>query len=253
MEKWKMKKIINFGCIGFGFMGKTHVSNILKHPYANLKAIYSHPDLPIDKKDSKDLGDCSLYTDNWKELVDREDIDAIIIATPTHTHAEIAQYVAQMKKHIFVEKPMARTLEGANIIMESARKNNVKLFVGHVLRFFQSFSQAKQSLNQKTTDIGQVKMIRGLRYSTLPNWSSWFFNEKKSGGCILDLSIHDIDYAIWMMGKMPSEVFCKARKLPEQNVNTWVVSMTTLDFGGALAHLEASWLGASTFQWLTDH
>ncbi len=241
-----MKKI-RFGCIGYGFMGKTHVANIMANPRASIEAIFTKPDNEID------LDGVKIFKD-WRRLIEYEEVDAVIVATPTQTHKKITKYAANHGKHIFVEKPMARTILGAEEMIHAAQENGVKLFVGHVLRYFQAFSQAKMAITQDNNSIGEIKMVRGLRYSTLPNWSKWFFNEEKSGGCILDLSIHDIDYACWIIGKMPETVYCEARKLPEENINTWVMSMTNLEFeNGEIAHLEASWLGNESFPWYTEN
>jgi predicted dehydrogenase len=252
-KRKKLKKIvlgiimIRFGIIGYGFMGKTHTTNLLKHPNAKVMAIFTQPapnSLPPGVK---------LYTDDWKKLIDESEIDAVVIATPTGTHLDIAEYAAKKKKHLFVEKPMARTVEDCTRIINVAQENGVKLFVGHVLRFWPSYAAAKNALHNSDSEIGQVKMFRGTRYSAFPGWSEWFKSEKESGGCILDLSIHDIDFALWVMGSEPVDIYCEAKRLTEKGIDNWGVSMTTITFSQQqIAHCEASWAATSDFGFATS-
>lgn len=239
--------MLRFGIIGYGFMGKTHTNNLLHHPEAKVTAIFTQPAPEIVPPNVK------LYTEDWKKLIDEAEIDAVVIATPTGTHVEISQYAAKKGKHIFVEKPMARTVEDCTKIINVARENKVKLFVGHVLRYWPSYLAAKQSLSNPDSEIGMVKMFRGTRYSAFPGWSEWFKSEKESGGCILDLSIHDIDYALWMMGDEPVDVYCEAKRLTEKNIDNWGISMTTITFAqNQIAHCEASWAATNEFGFATS-
>jgi UDP-N-acetylglucosamine 3-dehydrogenase len=237
----KSQAKLKFGILGFGMMGKTHFNNIQKHPLAEVTAIFSIPitDIKVDSK-------IKLY-DNWKQLIDEAKVNAIVIATPTDTHAEIVKYAAQKGLNIFVEKPMARTLEECNEIVAISKKCNVKVCVGHVLRFWPSYSSVKcqAEMNQKL--IGSVKMMRLQRLSGFPSWSNWFADAKKSGGVVLDLSIHDIDFACWTLGGVPDSVFCDIKTITVADKQLPGISFTTLDFGDAIAYCEASWAGKGKF------
>jgi predicted dehydrogenase len=240
-------KIVKFGIIGYGFMGKTHTANLLRHPNALVTAIYSIPgttEIPTSVK---------FYTDSWKSVIDDPEVEVIVIATPTPSHKEIACYAAEKKKHIFVEKPMARTVEDCTKIIEAAQKFGVKLWIGHVLRFWPSYKAAYTATHDKNTSIGNLKMIRTRRLSNFPGWSNWFGDEAQSGGCILDLSIHDIDFATWIMNQSVRGVYCEALRLPELKINAWGLSMTILTFeNGSMAYCESSWAGSKSFPFSTE-
>ena len=234
--------MLNFGIIGYGFMGKTHFANVQAHPDAQVTAVFTFPDL------ASELDGIALYTDDWRSLVDDPNVDAVVIATPTPTHVEMAQYAAAAKKHIFLEKPMARTVEQCQQIIDAATTHGVKLFIAHVVRYWPSYLAAYNALRSPESDIGDVKMIRALRYSAIPSWSKWFLDEKLSGGCILDLSIHDLDYAAWVMDKPIKSIYCEGRRLPEMDIDNWGVGMTTLTFeNNEIAHCEATWAANYTF------
>jgi predicted dehydrogenase len=239
--------MLRFGIIGYGFMGKTHAQNIRRHPDARITAIYTLPPAPPAEEG------VSLYTEDWHHLIDDPNVDAVVIATPTPSHVEIAEYAAKKKKHLFIEKPMGRTVAECTRIMKAAKDAGVYLFIAHVLRFWPSYAAAVQASQSPATSIGNLKMIRARRLSGFPGWSQWFADEKLSGGCILDLSIHDIDFVVHIMKKKVKEVYCEARRLPELGIDNWGLSMTTIAFeDGTLAYCEASWAGAKTFPFTTD-
>jgi len=241
-----MKEKLRIGILGYGFMGKTHANNLLKIPNVQVSAIYSaidEPNLPPNVTFHKD----------WKPLLDDANIDAVIIATPTFLHTEQAIYAVNKHKHIFIEKPMALNVEECDAILKAAKQNNIKVAVGHVLRFWPSYQAAKEAVQSRDTHIGDLKMIRARRYSGAPNWAKWFADEKLSGGCILDLSIHDIDFATWCFSAKAIEVYCEARRLTEIGFDNWGISFTTIKYEeNKIAHCEASWAGTKNFPFSTD-
>ena len=98
--------------------------------------------------------------------------------------------------------------------------------------------------------MGDIQEYNGQRLGTFP-WSEWFADEEKSGGVILDLSIHDIDYANWIFGK-PISITCKARKMKKHNMKFFAESTTTLYYGNnRRAFCEASWAEKPDFPFTT--
>ena len=188
---------LKVGIIGFGFIGKIHLENLLKMPDIKVQSVFS----TIDEREQipKDI---SFYTD-YKQMINQEDLDVALICTPTFTHEEIACSCAAKGLDIFLEKPMALTIESCDKILDSIKNNNVNLMVGHVLRFWPTYGSVKYYLEENDSILGEILSITGMRFQTFP-WSQWFADQTKSGGVILDLSIHDIDYAIWIMGEANS-------------------------------------------------
>ncbi|MHA1822041.1 MAG: Gfo/Idh/MocA family protein [Promethearchaeota archaeon] len=241
-----MSDKISFGILGFGFMGRTHYENLKRNPHAIVKCVFS-----LDKIPRAYNSEFKVYKD-WKRMITEEDIDAVVIATPTNTHKELAVYAAEHGKHIFLEKPMALNIDECNEVIEASKKNNIKLFVGHVVRFWPSYSLVKTYINENKGHIGDVKMLRLKRLSAPPNWSDWFLDIAKSGGVILDLSIHDIDYSVFLLKKLPERVFCKTVENTIKGKKVPVISYTTLDFTDAISYCEASWAGTPSFPFTTE-
>lgn len=237
---------LKIGLIGFGFMGKTHYENSKKNPLIDIKMISSRPEDDIAAPTGVTLHD------NWKAVIENKGIDAVIIATPTFTHKEIAVAAAKQKKHIFLEKPMALNVAQCNHIIKAAEENNVKLFIGHVLRFWPSYSTLKCQIEEDPSLIGDLKMVRLRRLSSFPNWSDWFIDKAKSGGVVLDLSIHDIDFACSLFGKLPKRVFCTTSDMVIKKTPVPAISCTTLDFDVGTAYCEASWAGIGNFPFTAD-
>ena len=233
----------NFAVFGYGAMGLIHAQNIIEHPYGQLQAIFSQEpteNIPPGVK---------LYT-SYEKLIESEKIDAVIIATPTFTHKDVACYCAEKGLDLFIEKPMALSIEQCDEIINAAEKNGVKLFVGHVLRFWPSYFHVKNYITSSKSTIGNVHTFTAERLGTFP-WSDWFADQEKSGGVILDLSIHDIDYASWIFGSVVS-VSCKAKKIKKYNKKVYGKSTTTLKFEKEKkAECKASWAEKPDFPFTT--
>jgi predicted dehydrogenase len=168
------------------------------------------------------------------------DVDVVDLCTPTHTHAELVLAAAQAGRHVVCEKPLARTLEQARQVIAACRQAGVKLLVAHVVRFSPEYALAKAQVERG--EIGRPAVLRLSRGSYQPKKpaGNWFLDEEKSGGIILDLMIHDLDYARWVAGEVES-VFAKS-------IGT-VASGAPIDYAmallrhksGVISHVAASW------------
>lgn len=240
------KSKLKIGLIGYGFIGKTHAPNIINNPNATLHSIFSAP----EDKDSIPTG--VKFFDDWKALIDDPDVDAVVIVTPTFTHREIAIYAAQKKKHIFLEKPMARTTKECQDIIDACKAEGVKLFIGHVLRFWPSYVQAKTMMKNVDT-FGTLKNSRLRRISARPAWAKWFFNQELSGGAMLDLAIHDLDFTAYAFNEYPEKVYCEAQKSEVDGQSFYALACVTMSFpSGGIAYVEGSWLGTEKFPFYTE-
>ena len=226
-------EIKKFGILGYGNIGAIHLQNLIKHPKAEVKAIYSR-----SYKANLPKG-INFYT-SYEKLIKKEKIGAVLIVTPTFTHKKIACFCAENGLDIFLEKPMALTLEECDNIINTTESNNVKLFIGHVLRFWPSYRYVRDFILSFKSSLGDIHTFIAKRLSTFP-WSEWFADEKKSGGVILDLSIHDLDYASWILGNVIS-ISCKAKKIKRFDRKVFGKSNTSLTFqNNKKAKCTASW------------
>jgi predicted dehydrogenase len=168
------------------------------------------------------------------------DVDVVDICTPTHLHLEMTLQAAAAGKHVVCEKPLARSSAQALEMIAVCRKAGVKLLVAHVVRFFGQYALAKASV--ANGDIGKPGVIRLSRGSFRPKKpdGNWFLDESKSGGILMDLMIHDYDYARWIAGDVES-VFAKRvlNEHPEAPVDYGLVILKHRS--GALSHIAGAW------------
>lgn len=240
---------LKIGLFGFGFMGKIHALNVKNNPDAQLTAVFS---IEKDRPDIEQIG--ATFYDDWHEMIAAETFDAVIIATPTFTHAEIGLAAINKGWHVFLEKPMERTLDNCQLLNDAAEKRQVFLGIGHVLRFDDEYLAIKESIVSGT--IGNPKMVRCTRHGPPPGWSTWFFDEEKSGTVILDLTIHDLDYICWLAGTAPKRVTAAASSILLGKNNMFGISHVVLDFevsnGIELGFAEASWGATSSYPFSTS-
>jgi predicted dehydrogenase len=168
------------------------------------------------------------------------DVDVVDICTPTDLHYGMVLQAAAAGKDIVCEKPLARTLEQGREMVEVCHKHHVKLLVAHVVRFFSQYAMAKATVDEGK--IGTPGVIRLVRGSFRPKKAvgNWFLDESKSGGILLDLMIHDYDYARWIAGEVES-VYAKKVTTghPDASIDYGLVILKHRN--GALSHITGAW------------
>lgn len=169
-----------------------------------------------------------------------EDVDVVDLCVPTDVHKELTLRAAQAGKHVICEKPIALTLEDGRAMIDACEKAGVRLFIGHVLRFVPEYASAQAVV--ASGQIGKPAVIRLTRASYQPRKAAdnWFVDEVRSGGMILDLMIHDYDYARWLAGNVTRVYARSARALRPDAVGDY--ALVTLRFAsGAIGHIEGGW------------
>ncbi len=166
------------------------------------------------------------------------DVDTVIVTTPTPTHRDVVVAAAARGKDIFCEKPMARHQKDCRDMIAACAASGSRLFVGQVVRFFPEFARAHEVLARG--DIGQPGVIRTTRGGSHPKTGrNWYANYEQSGGVILDLAIHDLDYVRWCCGDV-ERVY--AQGLMHAGLPQTDYALISLRFkSGAVGHVEASW------------
>lgn len=164
-------------------------------------------------------------------------VDVVDVCTPTPEHAAPVLAAAAAGKHIVCEKPLARHLADAAAMIAACEQNGVRLFVAQVVRFFPEFERAKAVLDGGA--LGKAGVVRTVRGGNFPRPHTWYGDFEQSGGVILDLSIHDIDYLQWCCGPV-ARVF--ARGLSFAGIPATDHALLTLRFAnGVIGHIEGSW------------
>jgi myo-inositol 2-dehydrogenase / D-chiro-inositol 1-dehydrogenase len=197
---------LRIGIVGLGRLGKRHAQNLAQRvPGARLVAACS----PVDEERrwARDtLGVEGLHAD-YRDLLARDDIDAVFLVTPTSLHPEQIVGALQAGKHVFCEKPLALDLaECRRVEAEAAKHPKLKVMIGYGRRFDPSYSDAYAKV--RSGAIGTPFLVRSQNLDM--NDPSGFFVRfaPTSGGIFLDCSVHDIDLARWFLGSpKPLRVF----------------------------------------------
>ena len=224
-----MKKALNIGMIGYGFMGRTHsnaysqVNHFFDLEYKPvLKAVCARDEAKA-KAFAEQWGYESIETD-WKKLIERKDIDAIDICTPNNLHAEIAIAAAKAGKMILCEKPLSMNVAEGEEMCKAVEKAGVPNIVWYNYRRVPAVTFAKQLIDE-----GKLGRIFHYRAVFLQDWTIsadlpqggtalWRLDAAAAGsGVTGDLLAHCIDTALWLNGNISTvsamtETFVKERK-----------------------------------------
>lgn len=127
------------------------------------------------------------------------DVDIVSVCTPTPSHAEIAIRCLEAGKNVLLEKPIALTLADAHAIRDVAATSSGVLMVAHVVRFFDGYRAIRERVDAGA--LGDILTARAERISPAPKPSTWWHDEAKSGGALVDFGIHDFDQLNLFLGR----------------------------------------------------
>lgn len=222
--------MINVAVVGTGGLGSRQVLNFaavegcrVKRVFDLERALAEAAAAPVGAEVAESLEECLA-----------EDIQAVVVVTPTHQHAPVALAAAAAGKHVFCEKPLARTQADGERMVAAAREAGVRLMVGHVVRFFPAYARAHEYI--RSGELGRVGMARLSRMNLRPK-KPWYGDYQQSGGVLHDLTVHDLDWLVWTFGR-PVRIWARnlAERLPALDY-----CLVSLRFaGGEIAHVEGS-------------
>ncbi len=146
---------VKLGIIGLGFIGQTHLRHSLKLQDAQVVAATDVSTKALQS--AKELGVKKTFN-NYADMLKDPEVDAVLISLPTHLHLKCAVDAAQAGKNIFLEKPIAVSVDEAKQIITAANKNAVKLMVGYPLRFNKTFLNLKNQLEMGSLGTWKTRM-----------------------------------------------------------------------------------------------
>lgn len=191
---------LTIGVIGAGRIGKLHAENLVRHPNVHLKMVSDiHTEPLVDWAASIGV---ARITNDYKEVLEDDEIDAVFICSPTNTHTSLIKAAARAKKHIFCEKPICFDIEESEKALKVVHDEGVFLQVGFNRRFDHNFKRAFELVQGGSVGIPQIVKIT----SRDPDPPSEQYIQS-SGGMFMDMSIHDFDMARYMSGSEITEVF----------------------------------------------
>lgn len=220
--------------IGGGTMGMTYARNIAKIRHVRAAGIC---DVNRERAErAAQVCGTNAYTDA-DELLSSERPDLVCVCLPTPLHKEFVGKLAGQGVHVICEKPIALDLDEADQMIEVCAQHGVRLFIGHVVRFFPAYRDAAERV--KAGAIGSAGIAHFKRFGAYPEGEGdWYRDRAKSGGVIMDLMIHDIDFARTVFGEAES-VYANVSRTSHPDME---YAQVTLRFsGGRMAILEGLW------------
>ena len=192
---------LRIGIIGAGRIGRVHAETIACGlPEAEIASI---ADVNCDA--AREVAErCGIPTvaNSSRDVLADERVDAVLICSPTDTHAELIAEAARAGKHVFCEKPIAYDLEKIDVALEAVARTGVKLQIGFNRRFDANFARVRRAV--EAGEIGTPRLIHIVSRDPAPPPISYV---KVSGGMFLDMTIHDFDMARFLIGEEVEEIY----------------------------------------------
>lgn len=231
-----MQSPLRIGLIGAGGIGRHLAWQLRPLSEAVLVGVYD-ANAELTQRAAQEL-EVTPY-DTLNALLKDAQVDAVILATPPHTHYELGLQVLQHGKHLFCEKPLALTVEHCDALLEAARAAQRVLMVGQVLRLFPLFWQSKQWLQEGVIGEPIAVNLQRRGYEIKLFREGWRADPAQSGGVLLEMNVHELDYLRWLLGDFEVVAAQGHQPFAEPNfVQQWSALLRFQN--GATATVEAS-------------
>jgi myo-inositol 2-dehydrogenase/D-chiro-inositol 1-dehydrogenase len=196
---------VRIGCVGLGRLGERHAENIAaKIPNTVLAALCDSNAVKL-KETAERLKVSNTYTD-FDEMLNCEEIDAVVIVSPSALHTEQIEKALAKGKHVFSEKPLGTTVEQCRKAEQAVLKYSDKVFMlGFMRRFDPSYRYAKEKVD--AGEIGNPILFRSYSQDPEKFIAGSIAFAAHSGGAFLDMAVHDIDLARWFIQSEPERVY----------------------------------------------
>jgi myo-inositol 2-dehydrogenase / D-chiro-inositol 1-dehydrogenase len=192
-----MGEPVRIGLLGAGRIGRIHAGSVAAHPKAQLAAVAD-----AEAQAAQNLAaSTGASVSSVDAIIADPDIDAVLICTPTDTHADLIEQAARAGKAVFCEKPVDLDAERIRQCLEGVAAAGVKLMIGFNRRFDPSFAALRERIG--AGEIGAVELVTILSRDPAPPPLDYV---ARSGGLYRDMMIHDLDMARFLLGEEPVEV-----------------------------------------------
>lgn len=197
---------VRYGIVGSGMMGQEHIRNINLLPGATVAAI-ADPDGEMREASKLLAGqDCKAYRDH-KELVASGGVDALLIASPNHTHIDVLRDVMAANLPMLVEKPLATTVSDCKEILQLQEKRSAPVWVAMEYRFMPPVARLLEEVRSGTQGQLQMFSIREHRYPFLGKIGGWNRHNANTGGTLVEKCCHHFDLMRLATGSEPVRIY----------------------------------------------
>ena len=198
---------VGTGMIGVGGRGSFLLGGVLAQPGAKVLALCDIKPDRLDKAATAAARDNPATYADWRKILDRKDVEAVYIATPPDLHSEMAVAALEAGKHVYCEKPIGITPAQVRAVVEAAKKSNKVFVPGQQLRSIKEYMEAVRKIREGA--IGDVIMVKAQRHATADlahdgSSGDWYFDVNRSGGYLIEQSVHNLDLCNWAIGAHPA-------------------------------------------------
>jgi len=229
---------MTLGLIGAGRIGRVHAQNVQQRIQDARIILVADPNEEAARRCADDFS-VKFAVPDYRTILQSPAVEAVVICSATHTHAQIIAEAAAAGKHIFCEKPIDHTLPAIDHALAAVAKAGVKLQVGFNRRFDANYARVRQAV--VTGEIGQPHLMHIISRDPGPPPADYI---KVSGGMFLDMTIHDFDMARFLLGDEVVEVYAAAGVLVDPQIGALGdidTALVTLKFAsGAIAVIDNS-------------
>jgi UDP-N-acetylglucosamine 3-dehydrogenase len=221
---------LNVGLVGVGRMGAYHVETWERISTGRLVAIAD----PDESTARARIGRRPIeWVADYRWLLERADLDAVCICTPSEHHARVALDAIAAGKHVFVEKPIATALEDGLRMAAAARLARVKLMVGHVERFNPAVGKLAELVSEGR--VGRVFRAHATRVGPLPT-------RIQDTGVAIDLATHDLDLMQFVLGRPITSIYAEGSRCVHPSQEDLITCLLRFGEDGPLGLLDVNWL-----------
>jgi predicted dehydrogenase len=240
-------KKAKLGVVGIGWWSDVLAASIAGSDCAEICAAYTRS---RDKTEAFAKRFNCFAASSLEALLEFTDLDGVIVTVPNGAHREVATAAAASGKHVFVEKPIANTLDDGEAIVAACARAGVVLSVGHSYRRHAGLRRMRKFIDEET--LGRVSFAEAIfakdRGLKLENPEDWRFRKSEMpGGCLMQIGIHQIDNILYLLGPARSVFASFARLETRAEIPDLASVLITLE-SGALASVTADYISADRFR-----
>lgn len=207
-QAFQAEPTVNTAMIGVGNRGSFLLQGVLRQPNAKVMALCDIKPDRLDKAASAAAKDNPATYSDWRRVIDRKDVSAVFIATPPYLHSEMAIAAIKAGKNVYCEKPIGVTPAQVRALLDAAKGSNKVFVAGQQLRSMKGHQEVVRRIREGI--IGDVIMVKAQRHANadLPHDGTsgdWYFDVTKSGGYLIEQSVHNLDLCNWVIGEHPVE------------------------------------------------
>lgn len=221
--------MIKGGIVGLGKMGLSHAAIIGAHPAVNMVAVCDTSSLVLDAFNK--FSSIKTYTD-FQKMINNENLEFVVIATPTKFHYAMVKYALENGLHVFCEKPFTLTTEQGKVLMDLALQKGLVNQVGFHNHFIGTFRELKRLLSQNI--LGELVHFSGEAYGpvvTKEKGGTWRSNPEEGGGCLYDYASHVINLIQEVIGRPKEICGTLLKNIYSKGVEDAVYSLIKLENG----------------------